>query len=78
MSQAKTPLQINFSKLTVGGGAAGLLVALASMLVFLLGVPLIRYLFPAAVLVGSGVALVLHFTHHEVSSTSRILTAAKR
>jgi hypothetical protein len=69
--------QINASKIVVGGGLAGAFVALGSMSIFLVGVPLIRYLFPVAVVLGLGIALVLHFTRHERSSTDRILVAKK-
>jgi hypothetical protein len=70
--------QINMSKIVVGGGIAGAFFALAGMSIFLVGVPLIRYLFPVSVVLGLVVALVLHFTRHETSSTARILTAAKK
>jgi hypothetical protein len=66
------------SKIVVGGGLAGAFFALAGMSIFLVGVPLIRFLFPVAVLLGLIVALLLHFTRHETSSTARILTAAKK
>jgi hypothetical protein len=32
------------------------------MAIFLIGIPAIRYVFPAAIVLGCGVALVLHFT----------------
>jgi hypothetical protein len=72
------PPQINMSKIVVGGGIAGAFFALASMSIFLIGIPLIRYMFPAAILLGCGVALLRHLTRHETPSTFRILTAAKR
>jgi hypothetical protein len=50
--------QINMSKIVVGGGLAGAFVAVGSMSIFLVGVPLIRYLFPVAILFGSGIALI--------------------
>lgn len=67
--------QINVSKIVVGGGLAGLFFALAGMSIFLVGIPLIRFLFPVAVVVGFVVALVLHFARHERPSTARILVA---
>jgi hypothetical protein len=70
--------QINASKIVVGGGLVGAFVAPGGMSIFLVGVPLIRYLFPVSVVLGLGVALVLHFTRHETSSTARILTTAKK
>ena len=78
MREDNAPPQINLSKIVVSGGLAGAFFALASTLIFLIGIPLIRYLFPAAILLGLGVALVLHFTRHESSSTSRILSSEKR
>ncbi len=69
--------QINMSKIVVGGGLAGAFVALGGMSIFLVGVPLIRYLFPVAVVAGLGVGTVLHFARHERSSTARILVAKK-
>ena len=78
MRDDTTPPQINMSKIAVSGGAAGAFVAIASMSIFLVGIPLIRYLFPPAILLGGGVALVLHFMRHDRSSTSRILSDAKK
>lgn len=78
MTDDTAPPQINASKIVVGGGLAGAFVALGSMSIFLVGIPLIRYMFPAALLVGCGVALVRHFTRHETASTFRILSAAKK
>jgi len=67
------PPQINMSKIVVGGGLAGALFAGGSMLIFLAGIPLIRLMFPAAILLGCALAMLRHFTRHERSSTSRIL-----
>jgi hypothetical protein len=78
MTNDPTPLQINVSKIVVGGGLAGALFAGGGMLIFLVGIPLIRVMFPAAIVLGCVVALVRHFTLHETSSTSRILTIAKK
>ena len=78
MKDDTTLPQINMSKIVVGGGIAGALFAGGSMLIFLVGIPLIRYMFPAAIVIGCLVALVRHFTLHETSSTSRILTVAKK
>jgi hypothetical protein len=78
MTNDTTPLQINVSKIVVGGGLAGALFAGGGMLIFLVGIPLIRVMFPAAIVLGCVVALVRHFTLHETSSTSRILSASKK
>ncbi len=72
MQEATSP-QINISKITVGGGLIGLVITLGSMLIFFLGVPLIRYVLPVSLVLGIAIALVLRFARHETSATSRIL-----
>ena len=42
----RTP-QINMAKLAIGGGIAGAIFAFGSMAIFLIGIPAIRYVFPA-------------------------------
>jgi len=66
------------SKLAVGGGVAGAIFAVGSMLIFLIGIPAIRYIFPAALVLGCGVALILHFMRHETPGASWILSAKKK
>lgn len=70
--------QINSAKLRVGGGFAGAIFAIGSMLIFLIGIPAIRYVFPAAVLVGCGIALILRFARHETPGASWILAATEQ
>jgi hypothetical protein len=65
--------QINLSKIPVGGGIAGAIFAIGSMLIFLLGIPAIRYIFPAAIVLGCAVALVIHFKRHETLGAAWIL-----
>ncbi len=65
--------QINLSKIPVGGGIAGAIFAIGSMLIFLLGIPVLRYVFPAAIVLGCAVALVIHFKRHETPGASWIL-----
>ena len=65
--------QINLAKIPVGGGIAGAIFAIGSMLIFLLGIPTIRYIFPAAIVLGCGVALVIHFRRHETLGAAWIL-----
>jgi hypothetical protein len=72
MQDAPRP-QINLSKIPVGGGIAGAIFAIGSMLIFLLGIPAIRYVFPAAVILGCGIALVIHFRRHETLGAAWIL-----
>ena len=70
--------QINVSKIVVGGGIAGTIFALNSMAIFLIGTPALRYMFPAALVLGCGVALILHFKRHENPGASWILSATKK
>jgi hypothetical protein len=74
MQDDPTLPQINISKIAVGGGLAGAFVAGGSMLIFLVGIPLVRYMFPVAILGGVVIAMIRHYTRHETSSTSRILS----
>ncbi len=78
MSEGTPSPQINMSKLAVGGGVAGAIFAVGSMLIFLIGIPAIRYIFPAALVLGCGVALILHFMRHETPGASWILSAKKK
>jgi hypothetical protein len=73
MSQVASRPQINLSKIPVGGGIAGAIFALGSMLIFLLGIPVLRYVFPAAVVLGLAVALILHFARHKTIGAPWIL-----
>lgn len=65
MDQASSRPQINLSKIPVGGGIAGAIFALGSMMIFLLGIPVLRYVFPAAIVLGLAVAVILHFARHK-------------
>jgi len=49
-----------------------------SAAIFLIGIPAIRYVFPAAVVLGCGVAIVLHFIRHETTGAPWIRSATKR
>ncbi len=70
--------QINVSKIVAGGGIAGSMFAAISMAIFLIGIPALRYMLPAAVVLGGGFALVLHFIRHETPGASWILSATKK
>ena len=70
--------QINVSRIPVGGGIAGAFCAAASMAIFLIGIPMLRYLFPAAVMLGCGVAIILHFIRHKTTGAPWILAAKKK
>jgi len=69
--------QINASRIPVGGGIAGAFCA-ASMVIFLIGIPVLRYLFPAAVVLGCGVAIILHFIRNKTTGAPWILAATKK
>ena len=73
----RTP-QINMAKVAVGGGIAGAIFAFGSMAIFLIGIPAIRYVFPAAIVLGCGVAVVLHFIRHETTGAPWLLSATKK
>ena len=70
--------QINSAKLRVGGGIAGAIFTVGSMLIFLIGIPVVRYIFPGASLVGCLVALILRFIRHETPGASWLLSAIER
>ena len=70
--------QINVSRIPVGGGIAGAFCAAASMVIFLIGIPALRHLFPAAVVLGCGVAIILHFMRHKTTGAPWILAATKK
>lgn len=69
--------QINISRIAVGGGIAGAFFAAVSMLIFLMGIPLVRFMFPIALILGGGIALVLHFARHKTPGTPWILPGTK-
>lgn len=66
--------QINASKIAFGAGVAGAIFTIGSMLIFLTGVPLLWFLFPAAIVVGCAIALVLRFVRRETPGTGSILS----
>jgi hypothetical protein len=54
--------EINVARVPVDANIGGLIFAAAAVVIFLLGIPLLWYLFPAAIGAGCGIAFVLHFT----------------
>ena len=70
--------EINIAKIPGGGGVAGAIFGIGSMLIFLMGIPVLWYMFPVAIALGCGIGLVLHFMQHETASTSRIFSGAKK
>jgi hypothetical protein len=78
MSESTPSPQINVSKIVAGGGFAGAVFTLLSTLIFLIGVPALRFFLPGAIDLGGGVALVIHFIRHETPGQSWILAATKK
>jgi len=52
--------EINSAKIPVDANIGGMIFAAGTVIIFLLGIPLLRYLFPAAVISGCGIAFILH------------------
>ena len=77
MSEGTPNPQINVSKIPGGGGFAGFLFAVISMLIFLIGIPRLRYFFPAAIILGCGIALVLRLVRRETPGKPWILSATQ-
>jgi hypothetical protein len=64
--------EIDMAKIPADANAGGLIFAIATMVVFLIGIPVIRLLFPAALVAGGAIAVILHFFRHEPrASTAR-------
>jgi hypothetical protein len=73
MSAGSPNPQINISKIPGGAGIAGALFALGSMLIFLIGIPRLRYFFIGALILGCAVALILRFVRRETPGKPWIL-----
>ena len=78
MNEGAPNPQINISKIPGSGGIAGALFAVISTVIFLIGIPVLRYFFPAAIVLGCGVALIIHSIRHETPGRSWILSATKK
>jgi hypothetical protein len=76
MNQGSPNPQINVSKIPGGGGIAGALFAFGSMLIFLIGIPRLRFFLLAAIIFGCGVALILRFVRRETPGKPWILSDA--
>lgn len=70
--------QINASRLPVGGEIVGAIFAVGTMLIFMIGIPLLRYVFPVAVVLGCLIALVLRFRRREKPGEPWLLAATER
>jgi len=78
MSEDRQNPQINFSKMQSGAGVAGAMVAILSTLIFLIGIPALRYFLPAAIVLGCVVAVVFRFKRHETPGKPWILVSEKQ
>jgi hypothetical protein len=78
MREGASSPQINVSKIPGGGGIAGAMFAVICTIIFLVGIPALRYMFPAAIVLGCGVALIIHFIRHETPGKSWILPPQKK
>jgi hypothetical protein len=57
--------EINMAKIAVSADIPGLIFTIGTVMTFYWGIPELRYVMPAAIVVGAGVAVVLHFIRHE-------------
>jgi cell division protein FtsW (lipid II flippase) len=55
-----TPPQINLSKIPGDAGTAGAIFAISTVLIFLIGIPALRYFLPAAIVSGCGIAFLIY------------------
>ena len=63
MKDERPRAEINMARIPVDGGIAGLIFALGTMAVFVIGIPSIRYMLPAALVPGCGIAAFLRTRH---------------
>ena len=77
MNETARP-QINASKLVVGGGIIGAIFTVGSMLIFLTGLPILRYMFPAALVLGFGIALFQRLIRHKTPGAPWLLAAIEK
>jgi hypothetical protein len=76
MTAPSSPPQINISKIHSDGSFAGAIFALATVFIFLVGIPAVRYFFPAAIALGFVFALLIYVVRrrpHQSTGTSWIL-----
>lgn len=69
--------QINASKLIVGGGFLGAIFAVGSAAIFLVGIPILRVMLPAAIVLGLGIALAFRFKRHKTPGAPWLLAATE-
>jgi hypothetical protein len=79
MIAQSTPPQINISKIHSDGSIAGAIFAIATVFIFFVGIPTVRYFFPAAIALGCVFALLIYVVrrfarHHHGTGAPWILT----
>jgi hypothetical protein len=67
-----SPGEINMSKIPVSADIPGLLFTVGTVVTFYWGIPELRYVLPAAIVVGAVVALFLRCVRHENRTVSCI------
>ena len=77
MQESPRP-QINASKIVVGSGVGGAIFTIGSMLIFLAGLPVLWYLFPAAILLGALFAVVRRVLRRQAPGAPWILAAIEQ
>lgn len=77
MNQGSPNPQINVSKIPGAGGIAGALFAFGSMVIFLIGIPRLRFFLLAAIVLGCGIALILRLARRETPGKPWILPNAQ-
>ncbi len=70
--------QINASKIPADRNIGGMIFAAGTVLIFFWGIPLLRYMFPAAIVLGCGIAVALHFVRFTAPGASWILPPASK
>ena len=78
MEDSPPHAEINAAKVPVGGNIGGVIFAASTVIIFFWGIPLLRYMFPAAIVLGCGIALILHFIKHETPGAPWIPSATKK
>ncbi len=77
MQNEEPRAEINMSKIHLSDDLAGLLFAAATALIFYWGIPAVRFLVPGMIVLGCGIAVLLHFVHHD-TELPHIFTGPKK
>ncbi|HTA42468.1 MAG TPA: hypothetical protein VK789_08475 [Bryobacteraceae bacterium] len=62
MRSENSRADIDIAKIPADSNVGGLIFTIATILIFLIGIPAIRWVFPILIAAGCGVAGILHFT----------------